>query len=346
MEKYVTSSMHTLKGSYYADPEQFSAEQSLIFRKNWELVGQERQLADPGSYIATEVGGAKVFVIRGKDGILRAFRNLCTHRGARLLDDGPGNCPQIRCRYHDWRFDLTGNLVDTPWFGDASPFDMPTLRLYPVPVEAWRGLVFLALDPAESLIEQIGDLPSTIANVPVESFTIMASRTQTVPINWKLYIDQFCEAYHVPATHAPDKAVDMKSYVTQPHRGMMLMQTTGTDATKAASYYGGRWIWVWPNWTVSIFDGGMKTSRVHPVSPTETVVHYDFYFADVSEAGAAARRRVVDATISIFWEDIAGCQLIQDNFPANDFHSGPLHPELERAVSYFHGRVREATDGH
>jgi choline monooxygenase len=333
----------TLTGDYYSAAAQFAAERREILSHSWELVGQEHQLATPGSYIATEIAGAKVFTIRGEDGTIRAFRNLCTHRGARLLDDGLGQCPQIRCRYHDWRFDHSGQLVDTPWFGEASPFDRDLARLYPLSVEVWRGLVFISLDPVEPLIEQLGDVPEALNNAPLEEFRIMASRTISVPINWKLYIDQYCEAYHVPTTHAPDKAVDIQNYDTRPYRNMMLMRTVGEDATRAASYYGGRWIWAWPNWTVALFDGGMKTSRVRPISPTETIVHYDFYFADGSEAVAAARDRVVDATISIFWEDIAGCQLIQDNFPANDFHSGQLHPTLERAVHYFHERVRAAT---
>lgn len=108
------SSMASLKGVYYSDPAQFAAEQQHIFRKSWELVGQERQLANPGDYLATDIAGAKVFVIRGDDGRLRAFRNLCTHRAARLLDDGLGSCAQVQCRYHDWRFDRAGTLIDTP----------------------------------------------------------------------------------------------------------------------------------------------------------------------------------------------------------------------------------------
>lgn len=337
------SSMASLNGAYYSDPAQFAAERRNIFRKSWELVGQEAQLREAGSYLATEIGGARVFVVRGEDGELRAFRNLCTHRGARLLDDGTGSCAQIKCRYHDWRFDLTGALVDTPWFGQPSPFDKDALGLYPIPVALWRGLIFLALEPEAPLLDQLGDLPAHLETTPIETFSIMASRTLTVPVNWKLYIDQFCEAYHVPTTHAPDKAVDMQNYHTEPHNNMMLMQTVSHDATRAASYYGGRWIWAWPNWTLSLFDGGMKTSRIKPVSPVEAVFHYDFYFADTSEAGAEARERVVEATISIFWEDIAGCQLVQDNFPDNDFHSGPLHPTLERAVHYFQQKIIKAT---
>jgi choline monooxygenase len=334
--------MRTLEGRYYSDPAVFSAERTRIFERSWQLVGYASQMTGAGDYLSTTVAGQNVFVIRGDDGTLRAFRNVCRHRGARLLDAGEGNCLQIKCRYHDWRYNIEGALVDTPWYGQQSPFDLESLSLYPIRVDVWRNLIFLAIDPEVELVEQLGDFPDNLANVPIEAFSVGATRIFTVPINWKIYIDQFCEAYHVPTTHSPDKAVDMQNYRTRPHRGMMLMETIGTTATAAASYYGGRWLWGWPNWTLSLFDGGMKISRLEPVSPTETVVQYHFLFADMSDDNAENRSRVVEATASIFWEDIAGCTLIQANHPSIGFHSGPLHPELEQAVAYFQGRVKAA----
>lgn len=335
-------SLQSLEGRYYSDPAIFTAERKAIFERCWQLIGHERQVAATGSYIATRLAGANVFVIRGEDGKVRGFRNVCRHRGGILLREGEGQCDEIKDPYHDWRYGLQGELKDTPWYGQASPFDLKSLSLYPLSVEVWRGLVFLAIDPKTSLLEQLGDLPEHLASVPMETFSVGAQRTFTAPVNWKIYVDQFCEAYHVPATHSPDKAVDMQNYHTRPHNNMMLMQTVGDEATKAASYYGGRWMWAWPNWTLSLFDGGMKLSRLEPVSTTETVVRYHFLFADMSAQAEEMRTRVVEATSSIFWEDIAGCELVQANHPSMDFHSGPLHPELEQAVAYFQGKLRDA----
>jgi len=336
--------MQTLEGRYYSDPTIFALERSKVFQHTWHMVGHEGQIEKAGDYISTTIAGANVFVMRGEDGKVRAFRNVCRHRGALLLAAGEGNCPEIKCKYHDWRYSPQGTLKDTPWYGEATPFDINSLSLYSVPVELWRGLIFLSLEPKGSLLEQLGDLPKTIENAPLETFSVGAQRTFTAPVNWKIYVDQYCEAYHVPTTHSPDKAIDMQNYDTHPHNNMMLMQTLGDTATKGASYYGGKWIWAWPNWTLALFDGGMKTSRLEPLSASETRVHYHFFFSDMSPEAESARARVVEATSSIFWEDIAGCELVQANHPAIGFHSGPMHPRLEEAVAYFQRRIRAAVD--
>src|SRR5882724_11653042 len=131
----------TLPGAWYSDPEIFSAERTRIFGKSWQLAGPLSALQKPGDYMAIEILGWRVFVIRNREGALKAFHNVCRHRAGPLLDEGRGHCDVLRCRYHLWVYDTDGNLRRTPAFGEADWFDKKDYSLFPVKVATWRGLV-------------------------------------------------------------------------------------------------------------------------------------------------------------------------------------------------------------
>ena len=320
----------------YRDPNIFGAESELIFAKSWQLIASENTLPKVGDYYATRIVGTDILLIRGTDGRLRGFKNVCRHRGAKLLQQGHGNCQVIRCPYHDWHYDTAGRLVDTPWFGEASPFELGRWPLHAIQVQCWRGLVFVALDPEMALMEQLGDLPEELADVPLEGFSLGAARHFDLAINWKTYVDQFVENYHVPPTHAPDKSAAIETFTSTPRRGMMII------TAPVARSYGAKWLWGWPNWTLSLFQGGMKTSRINPLSAVTVEVDFGFYFADLSESGEAGRNRVIEATESIFHEDSSACLRAQAGYFSGSYTPGPLHPRLEQSVAYFQSRVREA----
>lgn len=330
----------TLEPQHYADPVVMAAERSAIFEKSWQLLGSEAALAAPGAYVATRLGGVDIFVLQGEDGRLRGFRNACSHRGARLLERGSGKCAQIRCPYHGWQYDTLGQLRDTPWFGEASPFDLDSLPLREIAVECWRGLVFAAIDPIGPLVAQLGDLPDELAAVPIETYRSQQKLQFSAPVNWKVYLDQFTENYHVPIVHAPDKSVHIENYTVTDRDGIVILA-----APAQGMFFGGRWIWGWPNWTLTLFKGGMKTSRLEPTSPTSFDIYFEFFFDDASEGGAEARQRVIDATQAIFDDDIGAGLLVQANYAEGNARPGPLHPVLENGVAYFQSRIRAALGG-
>ena len=333
----VTPPTLNLDGSYYGDPAIYAAEREAIFRRSWQLLGAESALAASGSYLAADLAGSGIFVIRGADGTLRGFQNVCRHRGSWLLEPGTGQCATIRCPFHRWEYNDCGQLIDTPWFDEPTPFDLQQWPLAPIAVQAWRGLIFVAIAPDTSLSEQLGDLPGELQDTPLESFTLVAGETLSANLNWKTYLDQFVEYYHTPSVHVPDKRVGIENYTAIPLRGMMRM-----DSPPGASFFGGRWLWAWPNWTLSVFPGGMKTSRVNPVSAERIDVHFQYFFSDLGAASEATRARVINATSSIFAEDIRACERAQANYSSGDYRPGPLHERHERAVAYFQRRVREA----
>src|SRR5918996_4383751 len=145
---------------FYRDPAVLEAEHELILERSWQLVGHVSRIPEPGDYMTAQVGTQPVLVVRGKDGVARAFRNTCRHRGSRVLS-GSGQCGKaIRCRYHGWTYRLDGSLIGMPEVRSFGDIDKSGLGLLPARVEESMGLVFVNLDlGAASLAEQLGDLP-------------------------------------------------------------------------------------------------------------------------------------------------------------------------------------------
>jgi choline monooxygenase len=194
---------------YYTDPAVLAAEQRRIFARTWQLVGHVSDLPQPGSQIVGRAGDQEVLVARDEDGTLHAHRNVCRHRGARLVT-GPEQAQAIRCPYHGWTYHLNGSLVGAPESRRyAAPLDKPALGLFPVRVEVWHGLVFVNLDArATPLSEQLTGLSEKIGRylsddlVPVgKSRMHQVDDAVRTNANWKVTYDNYLEGYHVPVAH-------------------------------------------------------------------------------------------------------------------------------------------------
>jgi len=327
-----------LPARYYVEPDIYESERQRIFRRHWHMLGPASAVYEPSRYVATELGGWKLFLLRGEDGILRAFHNVCRHRGARLLEEGQGRCTMLRCPYHLWVYDQDGSLRTAPWFGEDPGFRLEDWPLQVVSVETWRGLVFASPAPGISLLEQLGDLPDEVADYPIESFKAVATERFLMKSNWKTYTDNFVEGYHVPGIHpALNKVIEFEKFETIARRNVVRMTAPQRDG----SIYGGKWLWAWPNWTLSVFPGGMNTSRINPVSASETELVYDFYFADTSPTRAPQRQRTIETNCAIVRQDFGICEHTQRNYASGAYVPGPLSPRHEQSVAYFQHKVLE-----
>jgi choline monooxygenase len=303
------------------------------------MLGPAAQVAAPGQYLAVELANWKLFVMRGKDGVLRGFHNVCRHRGARLLEEGNGSCEMLRCPYHLWVYGQEGELRQAPWFGEDPGFRLADWPLETIAVETWRGLIFVAIAPETSLVEQLGDLPEEVAEYPIESFTAVAGERFVMRSNWKTYTDNFVEGYHIPGIHpAFIKVIEFDKFETVARNGVVRM----TAPQKSSSIYGGKWLWAWPNWTLSIFPGGMNTSRINPLAADATELVYHFYFADTSAATAEARAATIASNCAIVREDFGICEHTQRNYASGAYRPGPLSPRHEQSVAYFQRKVAGA----
>jgi len=328
-----------LAAHYYADPGIFEAERQAIFRRQWQMLGPVARLARPGDYLAVDVAGWKLFALRGDDGVLRGFHNVCRHRGARLLEEGVGICKTLRCPYHNWVYASDGSLKHAPWFGEDPGFVLSQWPLQGAQLAQWRGLLFIAIDPEADLVDQLGDLPDEVVEFPLETYTAVEEHRFNACSNWKVYTDNFVEGYHIPGIHPGFyKVIDFPKFETVARNGLVRM----TSPQKDGSIYGGKWLWMWPNWTLSIFPGGMNTSRINPVSFDRTEIIYDFYFADTSDTTEAERRRTIDTTCAIVREDFEICEHTQKNYQSGAYSPGPLSPRHEQSVAYFQSKILAA----
>ncbi|OBI80338.1 aromatic ring-hydroxylating dioxygenase subunit alpha [Mycobacterium sp. 1245805.9] len=195
------------------DPEFYKAEQEAIFKKMWLNLGRVERLPKKGSYFTKEIAaageGTSVIVVNTGDGVIKAFHNVCRHRGNKLIwNDYPheevsGSCRQFTCKYHAWRYSLDGDLTFIQQEHEFFDIDKSDFGLIPVRCELWRGFIFINFDKdAAPLDEFLGRLPKTIEDYPFEEMTEVWSYRSEIGANWKLFIDSFAEFYHAPILHA------------------------------------------------------------------------------------------------------------------------------------------------
>jgi choline monooxygenase len=330
--------MLNLDPSLYASPEVFAKERDLIFSSTWQLLTPTARVQEPGSYAAAEIAGLKVFVLRGRDGVLRGFRNVCRHRGARLIPEGVGRCGPIRCPYHNWAYGDKGELIAVPWFGEDPTFNKQDWPLHQVHVREWRGLVFVSISPQQDLETQLGDLIGELQDESIENYLPVREERLSFDANWKIYTDNFVEGYHIPGIHPTFfDAIDFEEFKTTAHRGFVRM----TAPPKEGLFYRGKWLWMWPNWTLSLFEGGMNTSRINPIDHQRTELIYNFYF-DTNALAAVSQDDTIDRNLAIVREDFEICIETHRNYSSGAYDSGPLSPRHEAGVHYFQDRIKGA----
>lgn len=218
----------------FTSTSQFVLERDLIFRKTWLKVGRVEQLPRSGEYFVHDIPAcsASIIVVRSRDDSIRAFHNVCSHRGNKILWNSQGACEVFSCKLHGWSYALDGSLRSVP--DEASFFDLEkkSLGLTPVALDLWEGFIFINLDPApeQSLRDFLGELGASLAGYPFERLSATsASWTTEVRANWKLVKDGFQEVYHVPFLHRrsiPDSFTSTEN----PYAHLLHMELLGPHA--------------------------------------------------------------------------------------------------------------------
>jgi phenylpropionate dioxygenase-like ring-hydroxylating dioxygenase large terminal subunit len=199
-------------------PEFAELEREAVFKRSWLNVGRVEQLPRKGSYFTKELDVAKtsVVIVRDQQGEVRAFHNICRHRGNKLVwndfprDETSGVCRQFVCKYHGWRYDLDGALNFVQQEGEFFDLDKSQFGLVPVHCDVWEGFIFvnLAKEPAQSLRDFLGPMVTALEGYPFDQMTERWYYRGPVGANWKLYMDAFQEFYHAPVLHARQSPPD------------------------------------------------------------------------------------------------------------------------------------------
>lgn len=204
-ERYADLGTDPVPLSVNVDPAYFELERERIFRRSWLNVGRVEDIPNPGDYFVKEIDvlQTSVLVVRGQDGVIRAFHDQCRHRGNKVVRGGSGNCKNFTCGFHGWTYDTTGKLVNVPDEDQFFKFNKAELGLNALAADVWEGFIFVNAQqqPEESLKEWIGELADEFEGWFSKDLTLIASYMVDVQCNWKVFIDAFVEAYHAPFIH-------------------------------------------------------------------------------------------------------------------------------------------------
>ena len=334
------STVWTLPARWYADPEVYQAERRRIFARQWLWIGREAEVAEPGQYVTAAPAEFPLFVRRAEDGTLRAFHNVCRHRASKLLTEPSGHCNTIECPYHGWRYRSDGALDHVPLFGEAADFPRSELSLFSIAVEVWRGLLFVCLDPeAPPLIEWLGPIEESFQQTAPVRVNFGREATYMVECNWKTYIDNYQEGYHIPPLHPSlHRDLDWTRYRVINFEGGSLHDGPQRKRSNHPGSYG----WRFPNFTFNSYPDGVSFVRMEPVGYEQTRLVYQFWTPD--GAGAAELEGAAAYGTQLAEEDIGIVEAVQQNLNAGVYERGPLSPRHENGLYHFHEMVRDAVE--
>ncbi len=369
-----------LPAHYFTDPEFFRRAGERIFFRTWQYACHASELPNAGDFISFSICDQDVFVIRGRDRRLRAFNNVCRHRGHTLLEGGgarkTGRCKTIVCPYHAWSYDLNGTLRAAPNARRVPGFEAARrrIRLGAVAVEAFLGFVFVNLDsnsdpnsdsnsnpnakpmPMDECYPGVRD--AILALCPdIETRAFAHAHSAREECNWVIAVENYNECYHCPTAHPAfaEGIIDPESYDIAPFGGGRCLRHTSRASRSARAWYdlsGSDYgsFYLWPATALQVYPGGVVNSYYWRArSPEETEVHRNWYSADgaVDDSLRGIIDRDRDTT---FAEDLRLVKGVQRGVKNRGFIPGPLMIDpaggigSERAVATLHGWLRDALD--
>ncbi len=353
--------LHALGAEYYTDPAQFAREQERLFRRTWQYAGHASQLEKPGDYFAFELHGRSLFCLKDREGQIRAFYNVCRHRGHRLVE-GNGSKRVLVCPYHAWTYELDGRLKGAPGTDKVPGFDKARICLKPVRAEVVCGFVFVNLDwEAETMEHWYPGLTAGLEEYLPDLDRLKPVYTREVEerCNWKISVENYSECYHCMRNHPTfaSGVVDANSYDIIP-QGHVLRHVTKSVSAEAMSYaidpdshphaldYTS-WF-LWPDFSFQVYPGNvLNTYHWRAVDHRTTRVIRQWYSVDGVESDVLHRLADQDLNTTVA-EDIRLVESVQRGLESGGYEPGPLviNPEggvnSEHSIKALYGWLDEA----
>jgi len=279
-------------------------------------------------------------------GQLRGFYNVCRHRAGPPAE-GCGSRKLFRCGYHGWTYDLDGTLISATEIEGVRGFRAEDFALAPVRTEEWSHLVFVNLDPqARPLLETLGELPPQADKFPFAEMKLFERRTYDMKCNWKTYVDNYPEGYHLPSVHPGlNRELDFNAYVVEPHpgyvrqcspiRGAQPSDTTPRRYQDAREHLTTDYFWVFPNWMLNCYPDNVSLNIVLPLEPERTLAIFEWYLPEKEHMSPAAKASV-EFSDQIQIEDVAICEAVQRNLRSRSYTRGRFSVTREKGVHAFH----------
>ncbi len=359
-----TNVRHALPAEYYYSEEQYQAEKEAIWFEQWVYIGRAETVALPGQFRTVDIVGESILVTRNDAGELRAFYNVCSHRGSRLCEEPSGTTKEVfQCPYHAWCYNLNGDLVVTPRVGDDE-VDRSVLGLKPVRVDEWQGFLFVNLTsgspvPLRESIDRSSVEALTFERHKMDKLITVQSTETLVAANWKILVENYAECLHCPIVH-PELVEIVPTFRTGSTSdgnrvdGGVLTTTGGTSYSpeskgrnailpgmteeQAHSIFGSR---VFPNMWIDLAGSNVVVGRLVPEGPTQTRVLMDYLFLveDIASDDFDPEP-VVEFVELVNRQDYAVCERVQRGVTSRGFKHG-VYPALDESVHGFNEHYRK-----
>lgn len=341
----VTQAQATAPASVYRDPARYDAERERVFGRSWLFMGHESELPHEGDVLAATIAGYPLLVLRTGGG-LKAFHNVCRHRAGPLFDEERGNCGgSLTCKYHGWVYTLDGRLRNARDFGVAAGFDPRNFPLFDLKVETWRGFVFVNADKnAPALAGTLKPLDTRVGARDLTSLVHTDRRSHDIACNWKIYVENYLEGYHIPLVHQGlSEEVDASKYEVTVE-GEMCFHAAPLKAPAADAIYDGLWAFAQPHLGINVYGHGLMMERMLPIGLSATRLVYDYYLTPEIAADERERRRIMAMSGTVTAEDRWICERVQANIDAGIYEAGVFSPKHEQGVAWFQRHLADVLE--
>ena len=355
----------TLASRFYTDPAVLALEKERIFRRTWQLVGTlsqpcgeaggaKRTISDPETFFTFDLAGESVVIVRDNAGTLRAFSNVCRHRAGPIAQ-GAGCKKVLNCAYHGWTYTLDGRLIGTPEVDGMEFFDRSTMGMVPLRCETWQQFIFVNFShEGPSLAAYLGNIPDLACDFSFAGLVLAERRDYVVNCNWKVYVDNYLEGYHIPIVHPGlMKEIDYPRYRCETFRyhSQQLgpvkevkpgdtherIYAPGTARLKEALYF-----WVFPNMMLNFYPDNVQTNVIVPLSHDKTLTIFEWHFHDVdSEKLRERASKAIAFSDAVQQEDLHICEAVQRGLQSATYDRGRYSVKRENGVHHFHMLLSE-----
>ncbi len=339
-----------LPAQAYTDEEVFAFERRALLGASWTCVGRERDVEAPGAWRRAEIAGDEVVVLRGDDLDLRAFYNVCRHRGAPLATEAAGRCRQLVCPYHGWTYSKAGHLLDAPHTNEG--FDRASFGLISLRLATWQGFVFVTADEAAPSLETaMGEVPPWLVSTDLRHLRRGGEARWETAANWKLLVANFQESHHFTRVHPSLERLTPTARATShlgegPWLGGVMAIERDTVSTSGTLLGRPRLVadttprvydaLLFPTWLTSLQPDYFLAYRLEPRGAARTGVAFDVFFHP--QAKDAALADVLGFWETVNAEDRAICEAQQRGIASAGFVPGP-YTRADEGVHAFEQRV-------
>jgi choline monooxygenase len=315
----------TIPSSWYLDTEVCELERHTVFSHSWQVAARMDQVEKQGQYATVDIAGEPIVIVRGDDGALRGFFNVCRHHAAAVMTERSGEAANLRCPYHGWTYALDGHLMTAPDLGGVCNLDRTTMGLVPVETAVWNCWVLVRLDRNGAPI-------TPITGLDIDRFHWFERRHYMLDCNWKVFVDNYLDGgYHVPHLHKGlDRALDYSEYQIELSDRSCLQWSPFSEGGRALYY------WIYPNFMMNIYPTAMDTNLVIPRGVARTEVIFDFYFTDISLEVRERNVASIEVSEGIQNEDLGICAAVQRGLASRAYTSGRLSVRREGGEHLFH----------